>query len=70
MGFIKKIALIAAAVAGYNYLTKKRPDGTSVADDIKEKAPEWIEKAKEYGTKLKDHYAPDAGGPSGTDVKP
>lgn len=56
MGFLKKIAVVAAAVAAYNYITKKRPDGTSVADDIKEKAPEWIDKAKQYGGQLKDQY--------------
>lgn len=42
-----KTALIGAAVYGaIKYLTKKDVNGRSMADDIKEKAPEWIEKLK------------------------
>lgn len=46
MGLLRT-ALIGAAVYGaVKYLTKKDETGKSVVDDIKEKAPEWIEKAK------------------------
>ncbi|MGF1924633.1 MAG: YtxH domain-containing protein [Bacteroidia bacterium] len=42
-----KTALIGAAVYGaVKYLTKKDALGRTKMDDIKEQAPEWIEKAK------------------------
>ncbi|MBC7744997.1 MAG: YtxH domain-containing protein [Flavobacterium sp.] len=54
MGFIKSLVIGAALVAGVNYITKKRPDGTSLVDDIKDKAPEWINKAKDFANQKKD----------------
>ena len=49
MGLIRTLAVGAALAYGINYITKKRPsDGKSVVDDIKEKAPEWWNKAKPY----------------------
>jgi hypothetical protein len=46
---ILKFALIGAAVAyGINHITKKRADGTSILDELTEKAPEWVEKGKQY----------------------
>lgn len=43
-----KTALIGAAVYGaIKYLTKKDINGRSMVDDIKEKAPEWMEKARD-----------------------
>lgn len=46
MGLLKT-ALIGAAVYGaIKYLTKKDVNGRSVVDDLKDKAPEWIEKVK------------------------
>ena len=57
MGFIKNLVIGAAVVAGINYITKKRPDGTSLVDDIKEKAPDWINKAKEFGEQKKNQYS-------------
>ncbi|EDM35178.1 hypothetical protein PBAL39_16891 [Pedobacter sp. BAL39] len=50
-----KTALIGAAVYGaVKYLTKKDVNGRSVIDDLKEKAPEWIEKAKAAKNDLTD----------------
>lgn len=54
---ILKTALIGAAVYGaIKYLTKKDITGRSVVDDIKDKAPEWMEKVKniksEFQTEL------------------
>ena len=49
MSLFKNLLIGAAVVAGVNYITKKRPDGKSMVDDLKEKAPEWIDKAKEFG---------------------
>lgn len=57
MGLFKNLLIGAAVVAGVNYITKKRPDGKSMVDDIKEKAPEWIDKAREFGEKQKDQFA-------------
>lgn len=46
MGLLKT-ALIGAAVYGaIKYITKKDETGRSIADNIKDKAPEWMEKAK------------------------
>jgi hypothetical protein len=46
MGLLKT-ALIGAAVYGaIKYLTKRDVNGRSMVDDIKEKAPEWMEKAR------------------------
>lgn len=53
MGLLKLLIIGTAAAAGYNYMTKKRADGTSMVDDIKTKAPEWMEKAKPYMDKAK-----------------
>jgi len=48
-----KTALIGAAVYGaIKYITKKDENGRSIADNIKEKAPEWVDKAKN----LKDEF--------------
>lgn len=52
MGLLKT-ALIGAAVYGaIKYVTKKDSNGRSVLDDLKEKAPEWADKAKQ----LKDDF--------------
>lgn len=49
-----KTALIGAAIYGaVKYLTKKDATGRSKFDDIKEQAPEWIEKAKNVAADLK-----------------
>jgi len=52
MGLLRT-ALIGAAVYGIvKYVTKKDVNGKSVVDDIREKAPEWMDKAKN----LKDEF--------------
>jgi hypothetical protein len=49
---ILKYALVGAAVVyGVKYITKKRADGSSILDDLTEKAPEWFEKGKNYAEK-------------------
>jgi|GEM_PF-725930 len=55
MGLIRT-ALIGAAIYGaVKYLTKKDEiTGRSVVDDIKDQAPEWLEKAKAYKRDLTD----------------
>ncbi|MCD0488592.1 YtxH domain-containing protein [Pedobacter sp. MC2016-14] len=52
-----KTALIGAAVYGaVKYITKKDVNGRSIADDIKEKAPEWLEKAKGLKEEVVSEY--------------
>jgi len=57
MGLLKT-ALIGAAVYGaIKYITKKDElTGRSIADDLKDKAPEWIDKAKGYKSDLQARY--------------
>jgi hypothetical protein len=53
MGLLKT-ALIGAAVYGaVKYLTKKDAMGVSKFDELKEQAPEWLEKAKAVTSDLK-----------------
>ncbi|GAA4316285.1 hypothetical protein GCM10023149_13140 [Mucilaginibacter gynuensis] len=49
MGLLRSIAIGAAVAYGVSYITKKRADGTSLADELVDKAPEWFGKAKKYG---------------------
>ncbi|MDN3587081.1 YtxH domain-containing protein [Pedobacter aquatilis] len=54
MSLLKYVILGAAAVYGYNYATKKRVvDGKSIIDDLKDQAPDYIERAKRFGDKVK-----------------
>ncbi|KLT65344.1 hypothetical protein [Pedobacter sp. BMA] len=49
MGLLKTAILGAAVYAGFKYVTKKDPvTGKSIVDDLKDKAPEWKEKANNY----------------------
>ena len=49
-----KTAIICAAIYGIvKYVTKKDINGRSIVDDVKEKAPEWIEKAKNLKDELR-----------------
>lgn len=50
-----RTALVGAAIYGaFKYLTKKDEfTGKSVVDDVVEKTPEWIEKAKNYANEAK-----------------
>ncbi|WP_207422584.1 hypothetical protein [Desertivirga brevis] len=55
MGLFRLLLTGAAVAAGVHYVTKKRPDGTSMMDDFKAKAPEWKEKAKPYMDKVEPY---------------
>ncbi len=46
MGLLRMLITGAAVAGGVYYVTKKRPDGTSIADDLKAKAPDWINTMK------------------------
>ena len=53
MGLLKT-ALIGAAVYGaIKYMTTKDETGRSMMDNIKDKAPEWMEKAKDVKDKFR-----------------
>jgi polyhydroxyalkanoate synthesis regulator phasin len=56
MSLLKYLVFGAAVAAGVNYATKKREDGRSLVDDLTEKAPEWMEKAKQYTDQLKGQF--------------
>lgn len=58
MGLLKYAILGAAAVYGFKYATKKRAtDGKSLVDDFREKAPEYVDKVKQYGDQIKKDYS-------------
>jgi hypothetical protein len=57
MGLLKYAILGAAAVYGFKYVTKKRAtDGKSLIDDLKGKAPEFVDKIKNYSEKIRQDY--------------
>ncbi len=69
MGLLKT-ALIGAAVYGaIKYVTKKDVNGKSVIDDLQEKAPEWIDKAKRFKEDIELKYKPGNNDPY-VEVKP
>jgi hypothetical protein len=43
-----------ALAAGITYITRKREDGTSILDELTNKAPQWMEKGKQYATQTID----------------
>ena len=57
MSLLKYLVFGAAVAAGVNYATRKREDGRSLVDDLKDKAPEWKEKAKQYTDQFKEQFA-------------
>lgn len=69
MGLLKT-ALIGAAVYGaIKYVTKKDVNGKSMIDDLQEKAPEWMDKAKRFKEDLEYKYKPGNNDPY-VEVKP
>jgi len=42
----------AAIAAGVTYITRKRENGTSILDELTNKAPDWMEKGKQYATQV------------------
>lgn len=46
MGFIKNALIGIAIVEAIKYLSRKDALGVSKFDEIREKAPEWLDKAK------------------------
>jgi hypothetical protein len=55
---ILKYAILGAVVAlGINQLTKKREDGSSLLDDLSERSPEIVDKAKDYASQAIDNLS-------------
>lgn len=57
MGMLRLLVVGAAVAAGIHHITKKREDGTSLMDDLKEKAPQWMDKAKPYLDQVKGQFS-------------
>ena len=57
MGTLRLLVTGAALVAGINYVTKKRPDGSSIFEDLKVKAPDLMNKAQPYLDQLKGQFS-------------
>jgi hypothetical protein len=47
----------AALAAGVAYITRKREDGSSILDELTNKAPEWMEKGKQFATQTIDQVS-------------
>ncbi len=47
MSILKFIIVGAAVGYGINYITKKGPDGRSIADNLVDKASDWFNDARE-----------------------
>lgn len=59
MGFIKNAIVGVAIYEAIKYLTKKDEFGRTKIDELKEKAPEWVDKAKAMRDDLIDNPAPE-----------
>jgi hypothetical protein len=58
MGFIKHAIIGIAVYEGLKYLVKQDESGRSKLDDLKEQAPEWMEKAKAIKEDIKEGKMP------------
>ncbi|MEJ2880956.1 YtxH domain-containing protein [Pedobacter sp. GR22-6] len=58
MGFIKNAIVGIAIYEAIKYMTKKDALGYSKFDELKEKAPEWIEKTKAAVEDIKQGQLP------------
>ena len=65
---IKIIGIVAGAVAAAALITRKRPDGSSLFDDIADASKGLGDKMLKYGNQLKDRFMPGLKGPNGEDV--
>lgn len=57
MNLLKLAIASAAAVFAFKYATKKRDtDGKSIIDDLSDRAPEVMDKVKNFSEQVKDKY--------------
>ena len=54
---LRLFATGAALAAGIHYITKKRPDGSSIFEDFKAKAPDLMNRAEPYIDRLKGQFS-------------
>ena len=54
MKLLPLILSCTAMATSIAYLVRKREDGTSILDELTNKAPEWMEKGKQYATQTID----------------
>jgi hypothetical protein len=57
MSLLKYAVLGAVVALGVHQLTKKRDDGTSVLDDLSDRSPEFMDKAKDYAAQAIDNLS-------------
>jgi hypothetical protein len=58
MGFIKHAIIGIAIYEGIKYLTRQDGFGRTKLDELKERAPEWLEKAKEIKEDIQEGRMP------------
>lgn len=58
MGFIKHAIIGIAIFEGLKYLVKQDEFGRSKLDDIKERAPEWLDRVKSIKEDIQDGKMP------------
>lgn len=59
MGFIKHAIIGIAIYEGIKYLVKPDEFGRTKLDDIREQAPEWLEKAKNIKEDIREGRMPE-----------
>jgi len=59
MGFIKNAIVGIAIYEAIKYLTKRDALGTSKFEELSERAPEWLDKAKEVSSDIRAGKIPD-----------
>ncbi|GGI22163.1 YtxH domain-containing protein [Pedobacter mendelii] len=58
MSLLKYVVLGAAAVYGFKYATRKRAiDGKSFIDDLRDQTPDYLNKAKKFGERMKQDFS-------------
>ena len=67
MGLLKTVLVGAAVYGAYKYATKKDSTGRSIVDDLKERAPEFMEKARNFTEDLEGRFTNKA--ETATDIK-
>ncbi|MBB5441211.1 hypothetical protein HDC92_004918 [Pedobacter sp. AK017] len=58
MGFIKHAIIGIAIYEGLKYLTRQDEFGRTKLDELKERAPEWLDKAKEIKEDIQEGRMP------------
>lgn len=56
MGLFRTLVIGAAVYGAIKYITKKGEDGKSIADEIADKSSELVDKAKDFGSHVKQEY--------------